>query len=71
MVEKGVGIKLIRSGLYGGDMGEIYFIFFSILKTIFKLLNKYKKYDENDMSADMAQRKRSNIKYYASAFSNI
>ena len=43
MVEKGVGIKLIRSGLYGGDMGEIYFIFFSILKTIFKLLNKYKK----------------------------
>ena len=43
MVEKGVGIKLIRSRLYGGDMGEIYFIFFSILKTIFKLLNKYKK----------------------------
>ena len=43
MVEKGVGIKLIRSGLNGGDMGEIYFIFFSILKTIFKLLNKYKK----------------------------
>ena len=43
MVEKGVGIKLTRSGLYGGDVGGIYFIFFSILKTIFKLLNKYKR----------------------------
>ena len=71
MVEKGVGIKLIRSGLYGGDMGEIYFIFFSILKTIFKLLNKYKKYDGNDMAADMTQREHSNIRCYASVFSNI
>ena len=71
MVEKGVGIKLIRSGLYGGDMGEIYFIFFSILKTIFKLLKKYKKYDENDMATDVAQHERSNIKCYASTFSNI
>ena len=36
----------IWSGLYGGDRGGIYFIFFSILKLIeiiFKLLDKYKK----------------------------
>ena len=49
-----MGIKLKRSGLYGGDMGGIYFIFFRILKIIFKFLNKYKKYDRNDMAVDVA-----------------
>ena len=74
MVEIVVGIKLIRSGFYGGDKDEIYFIFVSILKlkkTNFKFLNNYKKYDGNDMAADMAQRERSNTKCYASVFSNI
>ena len=69
------GIKLIRSGIYGGDKDEIYFIFVSILKlkkkTNFKFLNNYKKYGGNDMAADVAQRERSIIKCYASAFSNI
>ena len=44
-------------GFYGGDRGGVYFIFFSILKLIeiiFKLLDKYKKYDGNDITADMA-----------------
>ena len=74
MVEIVVGIKLIRSGFYGGDKDEIYFIFVSILKlkkTNFKLLNHYKKYGENEMTADVAQCERSNIKCYVSAFSNI
>ena len=39
-------IKLIKSGFYGGDRAEIYFIFISILK----LLDKYRKYDENDIA---------------------
>ena len=74
MVEIVVGIKLIRSGFYGGDKDEIYFIFVSTLKlkkTNFKLLNNYKKYSGNDMAADVAQREHSNIKCYASAFCNI
>ena len=51
------GIKLIRSGFYGGDKDEIYFIFVSIWKlkkTNFKLLNNYKKYGRNDMAGDVA-----------------
>ena len=32
------GIKLIRSGFYGGDKDEIYFIFVSILKLKKKLI---------------------------------
>ena len=74
MVEIVVGIKLIRSGFYGGDKDEIYFIFVSILKlkkTNFKLLNNYKKYGGNNMVVDVAQCERSNIKCYVSAFSNI
>ena len=39
-------IKSIRGGFYGGDRAEIYFIFISILK----LLDKYRKYDENDIA---------------------
>ena len=39
------GIKLIRSRFYGGDRAKIYFIFISILK----LLDQYKKEDDNDM----------------------
>ena len=35
------------------------------------MLNKYKKEDENDMAADVAQCECSNIKFYVSAFSNI
>ena len=38
MVEIVVGIKLIRSGFYGGDKDEIYFIFVSILKSKKKLI---------------------------------
>ena len=74
IVEIVVGIKLIRSGIYGRDKDEIYFIFVSILKlkkTNFKLLNNYKKHGGNDMDADVAQRERSNNKCYTSAFSNI
>ena len=50
-------VKYIRSGLYGGDRAENYFIFINILKlikTILKLLDKFKKDDENDMTADVA-----------------
>ena len=64
MVEIVVGINLIRKGLYGEDRGEIYFI-------ILKLLGKYKKYYGNDMTVNVAQRERCNIKFYASDFSNI
>ena len=66
------GIKLIKSGFYGGDRAKIYFIFISILKlikTILKLLDKYKKEDDNDMVVDLAQYERGNIKCYASTFS--
>ena len=34
-------------------------------------IKKLKKKIDNDIAADVAQWKRSNIKYYASAFSNI
>ena len=67
-------IKCIRSGLYGGDRAVKYFIFISILKlikTILKLKEKFRKDDGNDMTADVAQCERSNIKCYALAFSNI
>ena len=67
------GIKTIKIRLYGGDKAGNYFLFISILnfrKSIFKLLEKYKKYDGNDMVVDMAQREHSDIKCYASAFSN-
>ena len=70
MVEIVVGINLIRKGLYGEDRGEIYFIILKLIKSFLKLLGKYKKYYGNDMTADVAQRERSNIKCYASAFSN-
>ena len=40
------GIKLIKSGFYGGDRARIYFIFINILK----LLDKYRKDDENDIA---------------------
>ena len=43
------GIKLIKSGFYGGDRAVIYFIFINILK----LLDKYKKDDENDIAFGM------------------
>ena len=68
-----MGINLIRSGLYGEDRGEIYFIILKLIKSIFKLLGKYKKKKNygDDMTTDVAQRERSNIKYYSSTFSNI
>ena len=68
------GIKYVRSGLYDREKAVNYFRFISILKlikTILKLLDKYKKEDRNDMVADMAQRARSNIKFYDSALINI
>ena len=43
----------------------------NIRKFIFKLYEKFRKKKGNDMVADVAQWKCSNIKYYASAFSNI
>ena len=43
MVEIVVGINLIRSGLCGEDSGEIYFIIFKLIKSIFKLLGLGKK----------------------------
>ena len=68
-----MGINLIRSGLYGEDRGEIYFIILKLIKSIFKLLGKYKKKKNygDDMTTDVAQLERSNIKYYSSTFSNI
>ena len=69
MVQIVVGIKLIRSEFYGGDKDEISIL--KLKKTNFKLLNNYKKHGGNDMDADVAQRERSNNKYYTSAFSNI
>ena len=73
MVEIVVGINLIRSGLYGEDKGEIYFIILKLIKSILKLLEKYKqkKYYRDDIAIDGAQRERSNIKYYSLTFSNI
>ena len=79
MVEIVVGINLIRSGLCCEDSGEIYFIIFKLIKSIFKLLGLGKKniyiyiyiYNGNDMVAEVAQREHSNIKCYTSAFSNI
>ena len=50
---------------------SIYFIILKLIKSIFKLLEKYKKYYGDDMAADVAQRECSNINCYASAFSNI
>ena len=54
------------------------FLFSSILKlweifrkSIFKLWENFRKNKRNDMVADVAQLERSNIKCYASAFSNI
>ena len=65
-------------GLNGGiktiKIGGNYFLFISILnfrKSIFKLLDKYKKYDGNDIVTDVAQRERNNIKYYTPTFSII
>ena len=43
MVEIVVGLNLIRSGLYGEDRGEIYFIILKLIISIFKFLGKYKK----------------------------
>ena len=38
-----MGINLIRSGLYGEDRVEIYFIILKLIISIFKFLGKYKK----------------------------
>ena len=38
-----VGINLIRSGFYGEDRVEIYFIILKLIISIFKFLGKYKK----------------------------
>ena len=43
MVKIVVEINLISSGLYGEDRGEIYFIIFKLIISIFKFLGKYKK----------------------------
>ena len=38
-----MGINLIRSGFYGEDRVEIYFIILKLIISIFKFLGKYKK----------------------------
>ena len=43
MVKIVVEINLIRSGLYGEDRGEIYFIILKLIISIFKFFGKYKK----------------------------
>ena len=43
VVEILVGINLIRSGLYGEDRVEIYFIILKLITSIFKFFGKYKK----------------------------
>ena len=66
-------IKFI-SRFYVGDRTGKYFIFVSnlkLIKTILKLQDKFRKEDGNDMAANVAQWKCSNIKCYTSAFSNI
>ena len=40
-------------------------------KNYFQIELKFRKEDENDMVADVVQCERSNIKSYASTFSNI
>ena len=65
-----VAITLIRSSLYDEDRGEIYSIILKLIKSILKLLGKKKNYG-NNMTTDVAQCERSNIKCYASTFSNI
>ena len=51
------------------------FIILKFVKNCFKIVGqikiKKKKKDWDDMAAVVAQRERSNIKRYASAFSNI
>ena len=47
------------------------FIGLKIVKTILKLKEKLLFFFKNDVAADVAQRENSNIKRYASAFSNI
>ena len=52
-------VKFIRSGLYGEDRDENYFIIICILKlikSILKLQDKFRKDDRNDMVVDVAQR---------------
>ena len=75
MMEIVVAITLIRSSLYDEDRGEIYSIILKLIKSILKLLGKYKKKKKknygNNMTTDVAQCERSNIKCYASTFSNI
>ena len=69
-----VSIEKALGGFYDRDRAVNYFRFISILKlikTILKLLDKFRKYDGNDMSADVAQRERSNINCYTSTFSII
>ena len=68
---------MVEIGLYGGDyqyfkLYQNYFKFmveiFSILKDVKTFLicrKNTKKNDENDMTADMVQRERNNIKCYA------
>ena len=43
MMEIVVAITLIRSSLYDEDRGEIYSIILKLIKSILKLLGKYKK----------------------------
>ena len=50
MVEIVVGINLIKSGLYGEDRGGIYFIILKLIKSIFKLLEKYKEINIMEMT---------------------
>ena len=73
MMEIVVAITLIRSSLYDEDRGEIYSIILKLIKSILKLLGKYQKKKNygNNMTTDVAQCERSNIKCYASTFSNI
>ena len=52
-------------------MKEIELIIIFFLLGFFKLQEKLRKKNGNDMAADVAQLERSNIECYASAFSNI
>ena len=67
------GIKYVRSGLYDRDRaGNYRFIsILKLIKTILKLLDKFRKYNGNDMAVDVAQREHSKINCCASVFSII
>ena len=63
---KGLPSKIVTVKEIGLRIILFYFIsIFNFRKTIFKLYDKFRKKNGNDMTANVAQPERNNIKYYA------